>query len=383
MSETSTNARNAAVPVITAWTAGHLAKIRSAPDTVLPLIIDRDVERVSEAVDIWDAWPVQEEDGRPSLLGDGATLWMALAAPRFPDPDERHSHARIHLFRRDTSGWTHLGPAMPDGFSPGSREWSGSAVLAEDRHGVTLYFTATGQRGEAKPSFTQRIWRAFATLDDVAGGRLTDWRGLSEIIVRDPSWYMASDAGPGSVGTIKAFRDPAYFRDPVTGKRFLTFAASDARSPSDFNGAIGLAVAANGEAVSWTIQPPIVTASGLNNELERPHLVYHGGAYYLFWSTQAHVFNPAGATGPTGLYGMTSSRIEGPWEALNGSGLVFANPIEAPAQGYSWLVLPDLRVISFIDNWGQRDLSAPRRFGATFAPEMHLELRGAKAGLKG
>ena len=36
---------------------------------------------------------------------------------------------------------------------------------------------------------------------------------------------------------------------------------------------------------------------------------------------------------------------------LNGTGLVFANPDTAPKQAYSWLVLPDLQVTSFIDAW--------------------------------
>ncbi|HTM96970.1 MAG TPA: glycoside hydrolase family 68 protein, partial [Croceibacterium sp.] len=63
---------------------------------------------------------------------------------------------------------------------------------------------------------------------------------------------------------------------------------------------------------------------------------------------------------------------------LNGTGLVFANPPEAPAQAYSWLVLPDLSVTSFVDNWG-REPAEPRRFGASFAPALHLRLDGANA----
>lgn len=366
---------------VSAWTAAHVAALDESMGT-LPLIGAADVARVSPVIDIWDAWPIQDADGHPSDFG-GATLWMALASPQFPDPDERHGHARIHLFRRDAGGWTHLGPAMPDGFSPGSREWSGSAVLGADRRTLTLYFTATGAVGEPVPSFTQRIFRAQATLADAAAGpAFTDWRGLTQLFAEDPRWYMDSAAGSGSVGTIKAFRDPAYFLDPLTGAQYLTFAGSDARSPSPFNGVVGLAVAADDAASAWTLQPPIVTAAGLNNELERPHLIHQGGAYYLFWSTQRHVFDPDGPTGPTGLYGMVAERVEGPWRPLNGSGLVLANPAEAPAQGYSWLVLPDLTVISFIDNWGQADLSAPRRFGATFAPEVRLLLDGATARLK-
>ena len=271
---------------------------------------------------------------------------------------------------------------MPDGFSPGSREWSGSAVLADDRRSLSLYFTAAGERGEGELSFLQRLFFAAATLENGGDGyRLTDWHGLGEIVERDPAHYMASNVGGGAPGTIKAFRDPAYFRDPASGLHYLTFAGSQAGSDSDFNGVVGAVVSESGAPREWSLMPPILSADGLNNELERPHFVFHKGLYYLFWSTQSHVFDPAGPVGPTGLYGMVSDRLTSGWEPLNGSGLVFANPQEAPAQAYSWLVLPDLTVVSFVDNWGQAADAQPRRFGASFAPELKLELDGAYAGL--
>ncbi|WP_225205291.1 glycoside hydrolase family 68 protein [Novosphingobium huizhouense] len=361
------------MPAPSPWRARHLDAIRAGDPA--PLIAERDIVRVSDTTDVWDAWPVQRRDGHPFTLADGAQVWMALAAPRFPDPDERHGHARITLFRRAADGaWRELGPAMPDGFSPGSREWSGSAI-AEPDGALTLYFTAAGRRGEPALSFEQRMFRARATLG--ADGRCTAWRDLAEIVPLDPAHYMPTTAG-GGIGTIKAWRDPSYFRDEC-GRHWLTFAASLAGSPSAFNGVVGAAWAAAETPEDWRLVPPIVSADGLNNELERPHLVAHGGRVYLFWSTQAHVFDPAGPVGPTGLYGMVAPSVEGPWQPLNGSGLVFANPPEAPAQAYSWMVLPDLSVTSFVDNWGGGDV---RRFGATFAPFLHLALDGASAALR-
>ncbi|WP_306286219.1 glycoside hydrolase family 68 protein [Sphingomonas sp. Ant20] len=92
--------------------------------------------------------------------------------------------------------------------------------------------------------------------------------------------------------------------------------------------------------------------------------------------TQRHVFDPAGPTGPTGLYGMVSDSLFGEWKPLNGTGLIVANPEEAPAQAYSWFVFPDLSVTSFVDDWGTDGV---RRFGGTFAPFLHLRLDGDKA----
>lgn len=340
----------------------------------MPLIREEDIVRAAVDIDIWDAWPIQHRDGTPLVMtGESTQLWMALAAPHFDNPDERHGHARIHLFHRREGYWEHAGPAMPAEFSPGSREWSGSAIYDNEKDEVVLYFTAAGRRGEAEPSFEQRMFSARARL--TGQGRLTGWHDLHEVIPPEPSLYMSTTGG-GAVGTIKAFRDPAYFRDPADGCHYLFFTGSLAGSSSAFNGVIGYASAPAVQPDDWTISPPLILADGLNNELERPHVVYHEGRYYLFWSTQRHVFNPAGPTGPTGLYGMVSDALTGPWRPINGTGLVCANPAQAPTQAYSWMVLPDLSVTSFVDNWGG---GPERRFGATFAPFVHLRLDGDSA----
>lgn len=357
------------------WTTAQVTNI--APDHCrAPMIVESDIVPAAVGTGVWDAWPIQLRDGSPARLDGGSEIWMALAAPRFPDPDERHGHARIHLFRRKREGWTHLGPAMPEGFTPGSREWSGSAIFDPQERCVTLYFTAAGHRGEARPTYEQRMFSARATL--AANGRCTDWRDLAEVVEIDTARY-ASTTGGGQIGTIKAFRDPSYFRDPESGAHYLFFAGSLAGSSSAYNGVVGLAVATPDAPDSWLLMPPVLSADGLNNELERPHVVMHGGFYYLFWSTQRHVFDPDGPIAPTGLYGMVSDRLDGEWRPLNGSGLVFSNPAEAPAQAYSWLVLPDLSVTSFVDDWGG---GPERRFGGTFAPFLKLVLNGDQTRLK-
>jgi levansucrase len=372
-------------PDATAWTAEHVRLIAKQSFSTSPLISVGDFAPVSPSLDIWDAWPLQEPSGNPAALADGSTLWMALGAPQFPDPDDRHGHARIHLLQLKDGSWRYLEQAMPEGFSPGSREWSGSAVLAPDSPKVTLYFTATGHRGEPLLTFEQRIFSATATLTDQDGRpKLEGWGELKEIVLRDPAHYMASDSGRSEAGAIKAFRDPSFFIDPADGASYLLFAASAANSASEFNGVVGIARQDKEAPTGWQTLPPLISADGVSNELERPHVIVRDGRYYLFWSTQQHVFDPQGPTGPTGLYGMVADDLRGPWLPLNRSGLVFANPLEAPRQAYSWLVLPDLQVISFVDDWGtDRQPGDPRRFGATFAPVLRLALDGETANLLG
>ncbi len=361
----------------TLWTRAHLDALAARSCPTAPVIAAGEVVPVAAGIGVWDAWPVQTLDGAIHRTKDGFELWLALATPLFDDPDQRHDHARIHLFRRRGDEWQHAGPAMPDGFSPGSREWSGSAVIDAAGREVTLFFTAAGRRGEAATSFEQRLFAAEASLiDDDGAPVLTGWRDLREVVERDPAFYMQTIDPAGTIGKIKGFRDPAFFRDPADGAAYLLFTGSDATARSDYNGVIGIARA---KGAAWQILPPIITANHVNNELERPHVIHHAGLYYLFWVTQRHVFDPEGPTGPTGLYGMVSDDLFGNWQPLNGSGLVFANPDQAPAQAYSWFVFPDLSVTSFVDNWGGGD---ERRFGGTFAPFLHLHLEGPRASLR-
>ena len=363
------------------WKPEHVELIDPEQAVCAPRIAA--VQRLGGELDLWDYWPVQTPDGHAAQIV-GGTLYMFLSAPRHPDIEARHSVARIRLMHHVGSDWRDLGPLFADDFSPGSREWSGSSILSSP-HELTLYFTAAGRRGEASVTFEQRLFEVDVRLDvDGEAISLKDWSSPREMLVPDNHYYMNEMSGNGSVGTIKAFRDPAYFRDPADGAEYVLFAASLAKSNSPWNGAVGIAWRTpNGR---WQGLPPLVEADRLNNELERPHVITHGGRYYLFWSTQNKVFAPDGPAGPTGLYGMVADQLLGPWQPINGSGLVFANPPMAPFQAYSWLVLPDLRVQSFADLVGlahppQNQAEARAHFAGSPAPELRLALSGDRAWL--
>ncbi|WP_295531410.1 glycoside hydrolase family 68 protein [Novosphingobium sp. Chol11] len=360
------------------WTREAIARIAAAPIPFAPLIELSAVHRVLPGFDLWDYWPVQERDGSTATIAGGA-LQMLLAAPVLDDPDARHGIARIRLMHQTASGWRDLGHLFPDGFSPGSREWSGSAIIDADHSRITLYFTVAGRRGEPVLSFEQRLFETAAPLRIVDGApQLGPWSIPVESVAADGLVYQSDMSGGGAIGTIKAFRDPAWFQDPADGQEYLVFAGSLARSVSAWNGAVGIARRAQGQ---WALADPLITADGLNNELERPHTIFRGGRYYCFWSTQAKVFASDGPRGPNGLYGMVADQMAGPWRPLNGSGLVFANPAASPVQAYSWLVLNDLSVIAFVDRPGlpaepADPVIARRHFGGTPAQPLQLALDG-------
>jgi levansucrase len=88
---------------------------------------------------------------------------------------------------------------------------------------------------------------------------------------------------------------------------------------------------------------------------------------------------------PTGLYGFVAPSVSGPYEPLNGSGLVIRNPSDEPDQAYAWWVLPDLRATGFVNYRSADDadmrhaaaVEARSRFGGTIAPVVQLALHGA------
>lgn len=366
----------------TAWTPAALVALGA--DWPRAPVIAGPLPQPLPGHDLWDYWPVQETDGRAAVIA-GGRLIVALAAPWAADPEARHGVARLRLLHQRGTDWRDLGWLLPEGFSPGSREWSGSTIVDADHRRLTLYFTAAGRRGEARIGFDQRLFETSAPAT-IAGDTIAigEWTPPTEMVAPDGVTFCRDMAGGGGIGTIKAFRDPAWFRDPATGCEHITFAASLAGSASPWNGAIGHAMRTpDGQ---WQSLPPLVTADGLNNELERPHLVAHRGRLLLFWSTQAKVFAQPGPAGPTGLYGAVADSIAGPWHLLNGSGLVFGNPDSAPFQAYSWLVLPDLSVLSFADLVGlsrpPADTAQARaHFAGVPAPELRLWVEGERAGL--
>ena len=363
------------------WTADHVGKIAHGAIGRAPAIVGETVRRFAPELDLWDHWPVLEADGGLADF-EGRHLVFFLSAPVFDDPDVRHGVARLRLFSVAGDNWRDLGPVFPDGFSPGSREWAGSAIVDRDPDRIRLYFTATGERGETSPTFQQRIFVTCTPLDRSPDGwRPGLWSAPEELIRPDDVHYQSRHDGDGAVGTIKAFRDPFVFRDLATGREHMVFTGSCAASSSRWNGVVGWASRSDH---GWTAMPPIVLATQVNNELERPHVVQVAGRYHLFWSTQSKVFAP-GIDAPTGLYGIVADHLDGPWSPLNGSGLVFANPVDAPDQAYSWQVLPDLSVWSFADR-----VAAPHRpainpaipFAGAPAPRLRIRLNGDDADLE-
>lgn len=370
----------------TRWTAAHVAALSAANIPQMQKVVAADAVPAIDGLMLWDMWPVQHPDGNIVVV-DGSEIWVIMCAPRHLHPDERHNVARLRLALYRDGIWIDCGHLLPDDLNPGAREWAGSTVYDAATGALTLFYTATGRRGETVNSYEQRLFQTTGQLV-IAKGAVSakDWSAPFENIVSDDHHYMVAREVEGRPGFIKAFRDPYHFRDPADGKDYLLFTASLKGSDSEFNGVVGIAVANDDSLSAWTLLPPLLSADGLNNEMERPVLRVVDGRYYAFWSTQRRTFAPGGPAGPNGLYGMVADSLFGPYRPLNGTGLVAANPLDEPLQTYSWWVTQDLEVAGFIDHWGlagRRLEDNPdlviSQFGGTPAPRFHIALDGDSA----
>ena len=321
---------------------------------------------------LWDPWPVLDAEGEIADV-HGQQWWVVLTADRGMHPEARHDHARLRLLRRSPEGWHDLGELFADDASPGSREWSGTAVFDAAASQLRVLYTATGVRGEVARSFQQRVYEAFAEVRD---GRIVSWSSHTEVIAAAPP-YLPADECDSAAGSCRAFRDPFFFRDPRDASEYLLFAASLPDVEQMHAGAIGIAAWRDG---GWELQAPLIEAKAVNRELERPHLLHQDGIYYLFFSTHGQSFHPR-LQGRTGLYGFCAPEVRGPYTPLNGSGLVLGNPDHAPHAQYAWQVLSDGRVVSFMNypSSGHGSLHDDAPFAGTIAPFAHVRLQGAQA----
>jgi levansucrase len=370
---------------VTCWTAEHVAAIDEMAMTAIPIVTANDAVPAFADLQLWDLWPVQTCDGTIISM-NGAELWVIMGAPRDVHPDLRHDIARLRLMLYRDDAWQDCGLLLPDGLNPGSREWAGSTVYDPATGALTLFYTVTGRRGETARSFEQRLFQVHGTLDlssnqPVAG----NWQTPKEIVSGDNPFYEDTRTTQGMPGFIKGFRDPCHFRDPADGSDYVLFTASQKNARSPFNGVIGIAKATGDNFESWEIMPPLISAEGVNNEMERPVAHFHQGRYYLFWSTHRHTFAPESPAGPEGLYGMVADSLFGPYRPLNGTGLVAANPLAEPVQTYSWWVTKDLVVAGFIEHWGLEGRSLKEQpelvtsqFGGTPAPRFRIALNKDK-----
>ena len=384
------------------WTRAQTEDIQINSANSARVITDP-IRRISPDLWIWDMWPLMEKDGSVAVLPGGWRVLFALSAPRSVLPNNRHDVARIsYFYSRDGFNWIQGGPVFAEGTAFGSRQWAGSTIIDNGR--IYYFYTASGRRGESEITYEQRI--AMSSSDFVSnldGVSLVNFAPHEIILEPDGVLYQTlAQSQVGDSPIIYAFRDPWFFKDPATGCEYLLFEGNIAGTYLDINcgpdvpaesrfytGNIGIALLNSKDYSSWQLLPALLEAGCTNQQTERPHIVVSNGLYYLFTDSHRFTFAPGleNGPGPDGLYGFMAGSLRGNYTPLNFGGLVVTNPIEEPNQAYSWLVLPDFSVLSFIDTYNLQGITTDElatlpesfqfeHFGGTLAPTLQLRVSG-------
>jgi levansucrase len=354
------------------WTRESVSKLVINDTNTAAEINKEELEEITSDSYIWDTWPLQDKNGHPAVV-NGYKIIFALSVPNDVLPGKRHDTAEIvYFYSKDGKSWEPGGQVFKEGDALGSRQWAGSSIVDKDGR-LHMFYTATGRKGEKQLSYEQRIATASAEISTKGDGvAFQGWSAHGIILEPEGEFYQTMEqTGLGEESY--AFRDPYFFQDPKTGEEYLLFEANSVGRLEDrflkdeyigsadfrnhqeisedskaFNGSIGIAKAVDGAFNNFELLPPLLEANYVNEELERPSIIVKGSDYYLFAKTHSEKFAP-GLNAPEGLYGFVSSSLRGDYEPLNESGLVIANPMNQPYQAYSWIVMPNGTVASFVN----------------------------------
>ena len=358
----------------TAWTREHVERIDLRPEVMVPPI-PADFPVMSDEVWLWDTWPLTDMSMRPVRV-NGWQVIMGLVASRDIDFDDRHAVARIGWFSsRDGRTWTYRGLLLPDERRLGTRQWSGSAVLVQGR--VHLFYTASGEgsypgQDWSHEDHVQRIVHATGTIRATSEAVECDGFGDSVVVAEgEGGLYQTSEEARDSE-ILYGFRDPFVFAE---GDDVFMLFTGNMPGVGCFTANVGLARAMNDSLNSWQLLPPLLHATGVNQQLERPHLVRRDGLYYLFFITHQETY-AAGLRSPDGIYAFVGTELRGAYRPVNGSGAVALNHLDVPAQRYADYVMPNGLVEGFIDRVGERR-------GGTLAPTLRLEFDGDRISIAG
>ncbi|WP_353267522.1 glycoside hydrolase family 68 protein [Gemmatimonas sp.] len=377
----------------TLWTAAQVQSMQLAPETSVPVITELPRPKTMPGYWIWDTWPVLTRGNLPARI-NGYYMIVSLTAPDSILPGKRHDIATYrYSISKDGKNWRDMGNLFDNGAAIGSRQWAGSTIYDEGTRKLTVFYTATGEKGETRRSYTQRMAMSSATLASVTDTtvRFNQWAAHKIILTPDLKYY-AQSTGTDTKGIVFAFRDPSYFRDPLTGRSYITFTGRmHAAADQTYNGNAGLAIAKNDDLTEWELMKPIIAAPDVNAELERPIMTVLDNRYYLVISTHLFTFKPP-LKGPEGMYSWTATSMFGPWTPMNGSALMLHNPATNPDQTYSYQMLQDRSVLSFINFIGPgescgyyvgcADASAAdqaTRFGGTLTKSVLMSIQGTTA----
>ena len=251
------------------WTRRHLDLLAETSTTTAPVIDPAALPRILPGYDLWDLWPIQEEDGA-SARGRRPRLWMALSAPALGHPE--HATTRrgsvCSQERRRVEGPGERLRRRRLTRQPRMVRIGGPPVR---RHRVRVLHGRRAAR-RSTPDVPAERHR-----DPPRPGRrrrsdhaATGCRASRAPALRRPD---VSTGRRGRRGTGPYQGVPRSRLVPRPGRRArLSPGRRIHRGGGRLHGAIALAEPG---ASAWSLLPPLLVAEGVNHELERPHVIVH------------------------------------------------------------------------------------------------------------
>lgn len=431
-STTTTTASNntTQTATISHWTREQALSFKEAAANTFPEFDNSQIKPFMDGYDIWDSWFALDENGDIASI-EGFHVLCALGLKKGSD-----KIARIYYFySQDGHSFIPGGTLFPKRLFSDIQEWSGSTLLRADGMVQTFYTTAMGHTRSG-------IWQTFQRLataiqrpiseDGVLSFAAPDYHAL--LLEPDGVFYQtidqADDAelrmptlhnrnfGNDQVNNL-CFRDPFFFKDPLTQKTYLLFEANTGPSnhaegtvrrdyigsdefEADYrptvddlkaNGCVGIAEFTNAQYTKVNMLPPLLTTNLITDEVERITLIHRDSGYYLFCVTHGNKMTLQGDTFVNRdlLLGFQSESMFGPYVPLNGSGVVlqqksvgamFTGQTENKQYVYSWNVLPDLTVLSYA-NYSYSDSEENALFLKTVGPRVQLSIHGTQTEVTG
>lgn len=391
-----------------AWTIADALKVRADDPTTTMPVIAQNFPVIDEALWQWDTGALRTIRGATVTFKGWYVMWALVAnkadtGATVEGWHNRNAFAYIgYYYSRDGLDWTFGGRLLDKSADLRPDEWSGGLVMREGTENVVdmFYTSVNTDTNQSVPSVSSgRI------LADANGVWFDGFTSTTEMFAADGVHYANADEDQ-----YFDFRDPHPFLNPADGKIYCLFEGNVAGIRGQFvisdrergptppaydvdagaqYGAAAIGIArldgnySKGEFDKWTLLPPLVTALGVNDQTERPHVVFQDGRTYLF-TISHHSTYTGNLSGPDGVYGFVSDKgVFGPYRPLNGSGLVLGNPSVAPYETYSHFVDPQGYVQSFIDTLPAPDTVDPQnpvtyRIGGTLAPTVRILLDGER-----
>ena len=408
------------------WTREDATRIRPTAANTFPPFDTGKIKALMPGYHVWDNWFVLDEEGNIADIY-GYTVLFALVRPI---DDEKSAHAKIgYFYSVDGVHYIPGGFVFRENLFSDVQEWSGSTILRNDGRLQTFYTVAMGVELYSGWQTNQRFATAIQTISVTKKGlSLADPMYHALLAEPDGLYYQniwESDAGEARAPTKHAvaigddqsnnlcFRDPSFFKDPKTGKTFLLFEANTGSlldpegavkqkyigsedfdveyvpTPDDLkaNGCIGIAEFTNDEYTFVNLMPPVLTTNLVTDEVERIKMMVYDNHYYLFCVCHGNKMTipDEDIINRDLLLGFRSEEMLGQYKPLNDTGVVIqqkslGNRYEGQEKNgqyiYSWLVLPDLSVVSYAnfstdENWSLQPIK-------TAGPTVQIKIDGLK-----